>query len=135
MEKYLPDEAAQFLTVKSMAFALNMRDADMYLKHGRQLIRKPSGGDDADKLYRMVSEIVTHFGHHKELLDLGARAAKMSVQLRDNAQHNAMYATVLFMQGDKKSSVKILDQAINRLQGDEAGMTQLKMLRRQFTST
>jgi hypothetical protein len=114
MEKHLPGEADLFTLSASMDFAATTSDAELYQKHAKQFIKKTSG-DDAARLHEMANTIMKKFYENKDLLQLGEKAAKMSVQLKDIPKYNITYATIIYLQGDKARATSAIDDAIARM--------------------
>jgi hypothetical protein len=114
MEKHLPGEADLFTLSASMDFAATTGDAELYQKHAKQFIKKTSG-DDAARLHEMANTIMKKFYENKDLLQLGEKAAKMSVQLKDIPKYNITYATIIYLQGDKARATSAIDDAIARM--------------------
>lgn len=118
MEKHLPKEADMFTTSVTMDYAAATGDAETYLKYAKQYIKQNSG-DDASRLHEMANTIMKEFYRNEELLKIGEKAAKMSVDLQDNANHNITYATLIYLQGDKRRAISEIDNAIKRLKEDD----------------
>jgi thiol-disulfide isomerase/thioredoxin len=128
MQKYLPAEADLFNITSSMDYAQATGNAELYLKNARLYLKKTSG-DDASRLHGMANTIIKKFPEHTELLQLGEKAAKMSVQLKDIPNHIITYATLIYLQGDKTRAVSVIDEAIVRLQKKEQKVDKLTALK------
>jgi hypothetical protein len=128
MQKYLPAEADLFNITSSMDYAQATGNAELYLKNARLYLKKTSG-DDASRLHGMANTIMKKFPDHTELLQLGEKAAKMSVQLKDIPNHIITYATLIYLQGDKTRAVSVIDEAIVRLQKKEQKVDKLTALK------
>jgi thiol-disulfide isomerase/thioredoxin len=131
MEKHLPKEADVFEMEASMQFAASVYDAETYFRHAKQYLRKTSD-DDATRLHEMAQTIIKQFGEHDELLDLGEKAAKMAVDLKDIERYNVTYATVVYLRGDKERAGKITEQAIERLTADGQKVNALENLKKKL---
>ena len=134
MQKYLPGEADLFTTKSTMDYAAAVKDADLYFKYAKQYIKKTSG-DDAARLNEMANTIIKRFGDNKDLLGLGEKAAKMSVQLKDNAKYNITYATVIYMQGDKSRALDVINDAIERFKANDRKVDALMQLKNRFEAS
>ncbi len=128
MQKYLPSEAELFSITSAMDYAQASKNAELYLKHAKLYMKKTSG-DDAARLHGVANAIIKNFYEHTELLQLGEKAAKMSIQLKDAPNHIIAYATLIYLQGDKTRAVSVIDEAILRLQGKEQKVDKLTELK------
>jgi len=131
MEKHLSGEADLFAIEASMNYAAAVGDAMTYLKYAKQFIRKTSG-DDAARLHEMASTIIKKFYKDNDLLQLGEKAAKMAVQLKDVPKYNITYATLIYLQGDKKRAESVIDEAIVRMKEKDIKTNALEDLRQQL---
>jgi thiol-disulfide isomerase/thioredoxin len=134
MEKHLPAEAEMFSLTSSMDYARASRNAELYLKNAKVYLKKTSG-DDAVRLHDMAKTILGVFPDNPELLELGEKAAKMSVQLKDNPNHNIVYATLIYLQGDKKRAITVIDDAIGRMKAKEEKVEGLIELKSKFAAS
>ena len=114
MEKHLSGEAELFAIEGSLNYAAAVGDESTYLKHAKQFIKKTSG-DDAARLHEMATTIIRKFYKNDDLLQLGEKAARMAVQLKDSPKYNMTYVTLIYLQGDKKRADSVIDEAIVRL--------------------
>jgi len=134
MQKYLPSEAELFNITASMDYAQATGNTDLYLKYAKLFLKKTSG-DDAARLHGMATTIMKKFPDNTELLQLGEKAAKMSVQLKDVPKHIIAYATLIYLQGDKTRAISELDEAIERMKAKEQKVESLEELKNKFAAS
>jgi thioredoxin-related protein len=131
MQKHLPDEVDMFTLEASMNYAAAVGDAEQYMAHAKQFIKKTSG-DDAARLHEMANTILKKFYEDKDLLQLGEKAAKMSVQLKDIPNYNITYATTIYLQGDKTRATSVIDDAIARMKEKDQNADALIALKKKL---
>ncbi len=134
MQKHLPGEADLFAIKSSMDYAVATKDADRYLKNAKQFVKKTSG-DDAERLHGMAATIAEKFPENKDLLQLGEKAAKRSVELKDDPKYTITYATLVYLQGDKDRAISVLDEAIARMKDKDQKVDALMELKNKLTAS
>lgn len=134
MQKYLPAEAELFGITSAMSYAQSTGNADLYLKNAKLYMKKTSG-DDAARLHGIANTIIAKFSDHTELLQLGEKAAKMSVQLKESQNHIIAYATLIYLQGDKTRAITTIDEAITRMEAQEQKVDKLTTLKTKFSAS
>src|SRR5690606_36880107 len=133
IETHLPAEAEAFAANVSMNSAGMTGDADAFQKHAKIAMKKSSGSDDAERLHEMALSIMKKFHVKQELLKLGEKAAKMSIQLRDEVKYNITHATMIYLQGEKQRAISEIDDAIKRHKGEDGDVEKLKEFRNKMS--
>ena len=59
----------------------------------------------------------------------------MSIQLKDNPKYNTVYATLIYLQGDKKRAISVLDDAIARMKEADKKVDMLLELKNKFEAS
>lgn len=134
MQKYLPAEAELFTINASMDHAAATDNAESYLKNVKLYLKKASG-EDAARLHGIATTIMKKFYESKELLEVGEKAAKLSVQAKDVPKHTIAYATLIHLQGDKARAITVIDEAIERLKSKDQKTEQLEVLKNKLAAS
>ena len=71
-------------------------------------------GADVLLLNDMATTILQRFSKEKDLLEIGEKAAKMAMELKDSPKYITTYATLIYLQGDKKRAISVVEDAIAR---------------------
>ncbi|MDX1406967.1 MAG: hypothetical protein R3330_02510, partial [Saprospiraceae bacterium] len=131
---HLPDAADQFETESGMAYAKGVRDADLYYAHTKVYLKKYAG-DRAGKLHGIAATVMKQFSSHPGLLELGERAARRSVEVHSTDKRVVTWATLVYLNGDHKRAMQIVDDAIDAAKENNRMPRELLMLRKKLAAS
>ena len=130
LKKHIPEYAEEFLVSSHMQYALHMGDVDMYAPNAKTYFKK-FAGDDADELAHIAQDIMKHFPDHVDCVDLGLKASKKAMQTEKTDKTVILYASMLYLDGDKSKAIEVIDEALAD-PAMEVSAAKLKAARKQF---
>lgn len=130
IKKHLPDEADEFYASSRMQYALKMEDLDLYSSNCKDFIKKYAE-DNPEELRRVAEDIMKHFPDNEECISLGLKAAKKAAQLQPTEETVIVYATMVFLDGNRTKALDILDEALEDPNFSES-KEKLKIARKQL---
>jgi thiol-disulfide isomerase/thioredoxin len=131
MKKHLPSEAGEYEVSSRMQYALYMEDAETYASHAKIFIKKYAG-DDEEELSQVAVDILEHFSDHETCNTIGQKAAKKAMQIQRNDRNMIVYATLVYLGGDKQGALEFLDDAIESIEVEGASTKKLSLVRKQL---
>lgn len=130
MKKHLSDEADEFYASSRMQYGLKMQDMELYSSNCKDFIKKYAE-NNPEELRRVAEDIMKHFPDNEECISLGLKAAKKAAQLQPTEETVIVYATMLFLDGNKSKALSVLDEAIED-PGFSETKEKLKVARKQL---
>ena len=130
LKKHIPDDAEEFKVSSQMNYALHMGDVDMYAPNAKIFFKK-FVGDDPEELAHIAQDVMKHFPDHADCVDLGLKASKKALQVEKSDKTVILYASMLYLDGDKAKAIEVIDDALAD-PGTELTVAKLKAARKQL---
>jgi len=131
IKKHLPGEAGEYEVSARMQYALHMEDVDGYTPYAKTFVKKYAN-DDEEELTQVAIDILEHFSDHDECNALGQKAAKKAMQVQRNDRNIIVYATLVYLSGDKQGALDVLDEAMESPEMEGTSAKKLSLVRKQL---
>ncbi len=131
MKKHLPAEAGEYEVSTGMQYALYMEDEETYAPNAKIFIKKYAD-DDEEELTRVATDVLEHFSDHAECNAIGQKAAKKAIQIHRTEDNVIVYATLVYLGGDKDAALEVLDEAMDSPEMKGPAAKKLSLVRKQL---
>lgn len=131
MKKHLPAEVGEYEVSSRMQYSLYMEDADEYASNAKVYMKKYVGNDESE-LTLFAIDVMEHFSDHGICNALGQKAAKKAIQIQPNDRNIIVYATLVYLDGDKQGALEILDDAMESPESASVSAKKLSLVRKQL---